>query len=52
MREEYNNVLSTPIEADNTDRFGRYRYINKPKYQPIHWPGRYISGSLLPDTNT
>jgi len=29
MREEYNSVLSTPIEADNIGRFGRYRYIGK-----------------------
>jgi len=29
MREEYNSVLSTPIEADNISRFGRYRYIGK-----------------------
>jgi len=25
MREEYNSVLSTPIEADKIGRFGRYR---------------------------
>jgi len=29
MREEYNSVLSTPIEADHIGRFGRYRYIGK-----------------------
>jgi len=29
MREEYNSVLSAPIEADNIGRFGRYRYIGK-----------------------
>jgi len=29
MREEYISVLSTPIEADNIGRFGRYRYIGK-----------------------
>ena len=29
MREEYNSVLSTPIEADNIGRFSRYRYIGK-----------------------
>ena len=29
MREEYNSVLSTPIEAHNIGRFGRYRYIGK-----------------------
>jgi len=29
MREEYNNVLSTPTEADKIGRFGRYRYIGK-----------------------
>jgi len=35
MREEYNSVLSTPIEADNIGRFGRCRYISaKPKYRP------------------
>jgi len=29
MREEYNSVLSTPIEADNIGCFGQYRYIGK-----------------------
>jgi len=29
MREEYNSVLSTPTEADEIGRFGRYRYIGK-----------------------
>ena len=29
MREEYNRVLSTPIEADIISRFGWYRYIGK-----------------------
>jgi len=29
MREEHNSVLSTPTEADNIGRFGRYRYIGK-----------------------
>jgi len=29
MSEEYNSVLSTPIEADNIGRFGRHRYIGK-----------------------
>jgi len=29
MREEYNSVLSTPTEADDNGRFGRYRYIGK-----------------------
>ena len=29
MCEEYNSVLSTPIEADTISRFGRYRYIGK-----------------------
>jgi len=29
MREEYNSVLSTPAEADNIGRFGRYRYIGE-----------------------
>jgi len=28
MREEYNSILSTPIEADIIGRFGRYRYIS------------------------
>jgi len=32
MREEYNSVLPTPTEADKISRFGRYRYIGKPKY--------------------
>jgi len=29
MREEYNSVLSTPIEANSIGHFGRYRYIGK-----------------------
>jgi len=29
MHEEYNSILSTPIEADNIGCFGRYRYIDK-----------------------
>jgi len=29
MRDEYNIILSTPIEADNIGRFGQYRYIGK-----------------------
>jgi len=29
MRDEYNIILSTPIEADNIGRFGQYRYISK-----------------------
>jgi len=29
MRGEYNSVLSTPTEADNIGRFGRYRYLGK-----------------------
>jgi len=29
MCEEYNNVLSTPAEADKIVRFGRYQYISK-----------------------
>jgi len=29
MREEYNNVLSTPSAAGEIGRFGRYQYIGK-----------------------
>ena len=29
MREEYNNVLSTPTEVDKISRFGRYQYIGE-----------------------
>jgi len=40
MREEYNSVLLTPIEADNIGRFDRYRYIGRfDRY-------RYIGRSL------
>jgi len=47
MREEYNSILSTPIEADIIGRFGRYRYISKTQYRPIYRPGRFIGRSLI-----
>jgi len=43
MRVEYNSVLSTPIEADNIGRLGRYRYISKTQIsvdisvRPVYW---------------